>query len=174
MKYSKLCANQRGFTLLELVITTLVVGVIAYVVAIALSAGMKAYFTTDFRGEALDQANFAMERMTREIRNLRDSSSVILVPPSTTAQLKFSDADENTVEYSYSAVNKTITRTLNATPANTLSTNITSFSFGYIQTNGNVFSTFDPVTTKRIRISITATVGTEKVTIQSEVWPRIL
>ncbi len=156
--------SQCGFTLIELVITTLVIGVIAYVVAVALSGGMKAYFTADFRDEALDQVRVAMERMTREIRNLKDSSSVTA---SSTALFNFVDIDGNNVNYSYA--NPNIMRN-----GNVLSTDITSFSFGYIRTNGTVDATFSAANTKRIRVSIVSTINTESVSIQSEVWPRSL
>jgi prepilin-type N-terminal cleavage/methylation domain-containing protein len=164
--HNKHFANQRGFTLIELVVTTLVLGVIAYVVAIALSAGMKAYFTTDYREEALDQARVAMERMTREIRNLRDSSptSVLI---STNLEFMFVDTNGNSVDFKY--VSPNITRN-----TNTLSTNVSSCTFGYIRTDGTVDSSFSAANTKRIRISIVSTINTESVRIQSEVWPRIL
>lgn len=57
--------REKGFTLIELVITMTLIGIIAYIVATALTTGIKAYFTTDFRKEALDQSRIAMERMTR-------------------------------------------------------------------------------------------------------------
>lgn len=162
----KLFLSQRGFTLIELVVTTLVMGVIAYVVAIALSAGMKSYFTTDFREEALDQARVAMERMTREIRNLRDSSGASVLVASTT-RFNYVDTDGNTVDFTWA--NPNITRN-----GSVLSTNITGCTFGYVRANGTVDATFSAANTKRIRITIVSTVKTESVRIQSEIWPRVI
>lgn len=171
--------THKGFTLIELVITMTLIGIIAYIVAIALSTGIKAYFTTDFRKEALDQTRIAMERMTREIRNLRDSDDV---GASSGTQFCFTDTEGTQINYSYSGSD--IKRdTGNCAPGSgaTLSTNITSFSFSYIRANGTSDAGFvdtdpdDPATdTKRIRITFTATISTEPVTLQSEVWPRSL
>lgn len=140
------------------------IGIVAFIVADAMSTGFKAYFITDFRKEALDHARIAMERMAREIRNLRDSSSVIT---SSTTQFNFTDTDGNTIDFIWASPN--ITRN-----GNTLATNINTFSFGYIREDGTVDATFDPVNTKRIRINLTATVSGESVQLQSEVWPRNL
>ncbi|MBI5203853.1 MAG: type II secretion system protein [Nitrospirae bacterium] len=166
-----ICTNKKGFTIIELVITMVLIGIIAYIVATALSTGITAYFTTDFRKEALDQTRIAMERMTREIRNLRDSDDVAT---GTSSQFNFTDVSGTNIDFSYS--NPNITR-----DGATLATNITSFSFSYIRADGASNPTFvdsdpdDPaIDTKRIRITFTATISGETVTLQSEVWPRSL
>lgn len=163
--------DKKGFTIIELVITMVLIGIIAYIVATALSTGIKGYFITDYRKEALDQARIAMERMTREIRNLRDSDDVAT---GTSSTFSFTDISGANINFTWSSPN--ITR--NGT---TLATNITSFSFSYSRADGTPSATFvdsdpdNPATdTKRIRINITATINNESVTLQSEVWPRSL
>ena len=147
------------------------IGIIAFLVADAMSTGFRAFFTTDSRKEALDQARIAMERMTREIRNLRDSDDVIA---SSTSQFNFTDVNGSNIDFNYSSPN--ITRN-----SATLATNITSFSFAYIRADGTSDASFvdsdpdNPATdAKRIRITVTAMVSNEPVTLQSEVWPRNL
>jgi len=169
--HCSLFTNNKGFTIIELVITMVLIGIVAFIVADAMSTGFKTYFTTDNRKEALDQARIAMERMTREIRNLRDSSSIIA---SSTTQFNFTDIDGNAINFIWTSPN--ITRN-----GNTLATNITSFSFGYIRADStNVDAVFnpalppDPARTRRIRITLASTVSGERVTLQSEVWPRNL
>ena len=164
--HCSLFTANKGFTLIELVMTMVLIGIIAYIVATALTTGIKAYFTTDFRKEALDQSRIAMERMTRETRNLRDSSSVIASSPT---QFNFTDIDGNAINFIWTSPN--ITRN-----ADTLATSITSLLFEYVDNTGGVVAGggFVAGTTRRIRITLTATKNTESVTLQSEVWPRSL
>ena len=52
------------------------IGIVALVVANALSTGITGFFVVDNRKEALDQARIAMDRMAKEMRNLKNSASV--------------------------------------------------------------------------------------------------
>lgn len=178
----KIFKNKNGFTLIELVITMVLIGIVAYVVASSLSTGIKAFFVTDNRKEALDQARIAMERMTREMRNLRSSSDVGIGSSGT--QFCFTNIDGTTVSFRYPGLSaNTIARqdglaNIAACPGavggNTLSNNITTLTLSYIRLDGTVDTAFSAANTKRIRIIITSTVYGESVTLQSEVWPRNL
>ena len=170
--------NQRGVTLIELVIGMVLMGIVALVVANALSTGIKGNLTTDNRKEALDQARVAMERMTREIRNLRSNNAADL-----------SVANENTFTFvatsgasiSFALSGGNINRTSGTT--NTLATGISigTFSSGiftYVLSDG-ITETQTPtppqmLTIKRIKIDFKATSSIESVSLQSEVWPRNL
>ncbi len=167
--------GKKGFTIIELVITMVLIGIVAYIAADAMSTGFKAFFVTDNRKEALDQARIAMERMTREIRNLRDSSSVTT---SSATQFCFTNLDGTLINFNYQSPN--IRReeggACTVGSGQVLSTNISSFTpgFEYIRSNGTTDATFSSVNTKRIRITFTATVSGESVQLQSEVWLRNL
>ena len=167
--------GNRGITLIELVITMVLMGIVAVVVANALSTGTKGNLVTDNRKESLDQARVAMERMIREIRNLRNSTSVTT---SSSTQFCFTDTESTLIDYNYS--NPNIIRDTGNCAAGggaTLATNIAAtFSFAYIKANGAAEDPvqFSSVTTKRIRITIPCTISGETVTLQSEVWPRSL
>ncbi|RJQ41238.1 MAG: prepilin-type N-terminal cleavage/methylation domain-containing protein [Nitrospiraceae bacterium] len=170
--------DSKGITLIELVIVMVLIAIVAVVVANALSTGIDAFFTTDNRKEALDQARVAMDRMAKEIRNLPNSAGVIA---SGSPQLCFSmlDGTNNPVTVNYSYSNPNIRRespSAACTPGNgqTLATSITSFSFEYIQADGASAATFSSVTTKRIRITAISTVSNEIVELTTEVWPRNL
>ncbi len=164
-------SSHKGFTLIELVMTMVLIGVIAYIVASAMSTGLKAYFTTDFRKEALDQARIAMERMTREIRNVKSNTDISTANATT---FTFVDTSGTTISFALNAGN--INRTSGAT--NTLAAGISSAGiFTYVLSTGA--TTQSPVPAeilliKRVKIDITATKNTESVTLQSEVWPRSL
>lgn len=176
-------SDKTGVTLIELVITMVLIGIVAFIVADVLSTGLEGFLMTDNRKEATDQARIAMERITREIRNVRSSSDVDTVSASTT-QFCFINTDGSVISFRYPGLSaNTIARqdalaSLAACPGaagSDLAANIVSFSFGYIRgDNGNVENTFSAANTKRIRITITSTVSGESVQLQSEVWPRSL
>lgn len=172
--------GKKGFTLIELVITMVLIGIVAYIAADAMSTGIKTFFVTENRKESLDQARIAMERMTREIRNLRSNSDV---GTGSGSQFCFTNVSGTTISFRYSgSPANTIARqdglaNLAACPGaagNTLSNNITNLTFSYIQLNGTVDAAFSAANTKRIRIIITSNESDETVTLQSDVWLRNL
>jgi putative endonuclease len=166
--------SNKGITLIELVITMVLMGIVALVVANALSTATTAFFTTDNRKEALDQGRIAMDRMAKEIRNVNNNLAAS-VPASNATQFCFIDTEGVTIDYSYS--NPNITRDTGNCAAGggaTLSTNIDSFLFEYIRANGNVDAAYAAGTTKLIRITLTAKISGESITLQTEVWPRNL
>jgi len=171
--------DRKGITLIELVMTMVLMGIVALVVANALSTGVTAFFTTDNRKESLDQGRIALDRMAKEIRNLRDSDDV---NASSATQFCFTDTEGVQINYSYAGTNlRRATGNCTAGSGATLSANITSFSFDYIRADGTVDASFvdtdpdNPATdTKKIRITLTSTASGESVSLETEVWPRNL
>jgi prepilin-type N-terminal cleavage/methylation domain-containing protein len=170
--------DNSGFTIIELVITMVLIGIVAFIVADAMSTGFKAYFTTDFRKEALDQARIATERMTREIRNVRslgrdndsDGNIDADIATATATSFCFTDVNGTTISFALSGTN--ILRGEGNCPpdsTNTLSENITSLSFSYIYASGTFATAI-----RRVQITLTSTISNESVTLQSEVYLRNL
>lgn len=58
----------RGVTLLELVVTIVVLGIIAAVASVFVQPAFQAYFATQRRAEMADVADTALRRMTRDLR----------------------------------------------------------------------------------------------------------
>jgi|Deesub1362A_J573_1020465.scaffolds.fasta_scaffold00013_64 prepilin-type N-terminal cleavage/methylation domain-containing protein len=165
--------GKNGFTLIELTLAIVITAILAVVIGSALSEGVRAYLKTDNRNEALEEARTAIERLSKEIRNGTQ------IATATSTVLCFADADGNTVSFRYEGGNNIILREAIATGiggcpgtgGNTLAANITSFSFSYIQNSG-ASDPSPPSNTKRIRVSLTATVSDESVELQTEIHPR--
>ena len=102
-------SRREGITLIELVIGMVLIGIVALVVANALSTGITGFFVVDYRKEALDQARIAMDRMAKEIRNLRNNASV---STSSSSQFCFTDTEGTIIDYAYSSSNIVTTQVI--------------------------------------------------------------
>ena len=178
--------NRTGITLIELVIGMVLIGIIALVVANVFSTGIKGFFVTDYRKESLDQARLALDRMAKEIRNIKSRTDI---QTTTASQLCFkatnilSDdlpaTDDIIISYRYDSGTNTIIRedglaSLSSCPGsggNILAANINPFSFEYLKSNDTTDGT-PPNDTKKIRITLTATASGESVQLQTEVLLR--
>lgn len=96
--------QSKGFTLVEIVLTIAIVGIIAGVAAMIIMQGAQTYTTEQSRGEAHQQARFALERMSREARSIR-SCGDINAPVNPSATLSFTDITGNAIAFSVAAGN---------------------------------------------------------------------
>ena len=158
--------NKRGFTLVELVIVITIVGIISVVIGSMLLGTVKAWTFKFNRNDSLWDGRIALDRMTREIRAIKNTTSVTTA---SAAQFRFIDAGNKDITYSMSSTN--LNRTENGT-ANLLAENVSSLAFTYYDTNGNTIATptVSPSATniRRIRISLTLTKNGENVYLRSD------
>jgi Tfp pilus assembly protein FimT len=177
-------SRREGVTLIELVIGMVLVAIIAYVVANALSTGIKGNLTTDYRKESLDQARLALDRMAKEIRNIKSRTDILTTNQTNLCFKATNILSDNTsatddIYISYrlsgSAIMREESTTTNICPGssgNTLAANITNLKFSYLKGNGSTDSS-PPNDTKKIKIELTSTSSSsESVTLQTEVWLR--
>ena len=165
-------SRRGGMTLIELVLGMVLIGIVALVVANALSTGIDAFFTTDNRKEALDQGRIALDRMAKEIRNVRNASAITTATATT---FTFTDTSGTSISFALGGGN--ITRNADTLAVGISNATFPSCIFSYIESGGT--ETQSPtapqmLTIKRIKIGFKATAGSESVTLQTEVWPRNL
>lgn len=176
--------NKKGFTLIELVITVVLIGIVLFIVANSLYTGINAYLTTDKRKESLDQARIAMERMTREIRlvNAIVNGASVVPDVSIANATTFSFTDVTGAALSFTLETGNIKRTSGATTV-ILANGVSSIGdsvfatgiFSYI-INGSPTPTQTPAIPqiKRIMMGFKTTTDNESIQLKSEVWPRSL
>jgi len=163
----------KAFTLIELVITIVILAVMAWIGIAAMLSGVDTWGFFNQRKELLIDGSAAMDRITREIRMIKSNTSVITAG---STAFSFTDINDNSITY---AVNSgTIERTENGA-TNGLLGNVAGFAFTYYDVNNSVIAS--PATApsatdiKRIRVSIALTKGTSRtVNLESDVWPRNL
>ncbi len=149
----------RGFTLIEMVVVMIIMGLVSTGAAMFLRAGFAGYFSAVQSTTLSTQANLAMARISKELQQA-DAFSVI-----NTTGVTFSTTGGATISYNWSSPN--LTRT-GATTPQALSNAVTAFSLSYYQSN---FSMTDEVSAVRaITISMTLNNGSETLSLINTVF----
>ncbi len=160
-------APSRGFTLIELIITIVVVTIIAGLAAVIISQGMSAYTAEQSLSDARYQAQLAVERMARDIRMIRSASSADIASMTAT-NLSFTDINGNAIQFQRTGASAPYTITRNG---NTLARNIQTLAFTYYQQDGvAAAATADAVW--YVVIDVTAVQGAQTFEVRTRVHPR--
>jgi prepilin-type N-terminal cleavage/methylation domain-containing protein len=115
---------ERGFTLIELMITTMLFLVVIGVIFALLFNQQKAETYVRGRGQALDDMRITMDRMTKE---LRQATSVVGTP--TSSHIEFLTYQNGaTADITYDASGTKLTRKIGSSPATTVQTGLTTTS----------------------------------------------
>ncbi len=161
--------QSNGFTLVEIVITIVLIGILSGIAALIILQGVKAYSGEQSRSDVHYQARVAMERMTREARLIR-SCAAIAGPANPSNTLSFTDVNGNNVVFSLAGGNL-------LRGADLLASGITSTQpFSFLDQNGNVTTTCSvpPVPTDIwfVDINLTDTQNLETLQMRTRVHPR--
>ena len=158
-----------GFTLIEIVITIVLIGIIASIAAMIILQGVRAYSDEQGRSDVHYQARIAVERVAREARMIRTCAD-ISGPANPSATLSFTDINGVAVVFNVAA------GTLSRGP-DILATGVTSATpFRFLNRLGNQSVTCaDPDPDLNIwfvEIDVTSTQGAESLQMRTRVHPR--
>lgn len=163
--------NSKGFTLIEIIITIVIVGIISGIAAVIIAQGVRSYTDEQGRSDMRYRAELALERMSREIRMIR-SASAADIPTMTGSTLRYTDI--NGAAMGFRLNGGAIERTEdNGATWNPLATNVTApwgNLFTYLDSAGSV--TGSQASLWFVQIEFTVTQGTETETFRSSVHPR--
>jgi prepilin-type N-terminal cleavage/methylation domain-containing protein len=158
--------KNKGFTLVELMIVIVIVGIAASIIGFMLFGAIDAWTFKLNRADLLWDGRVSINRMTREIRTVKTSASVTTA---STAQFRFTDVGNKDIAYSLSSTN--LNRTENGT-ANLLAENVSALTFTYYNSSDTVIPspTVSPSATdiRRVRINLTLTKNGQNVYLQSD------
>jgi prepilin-type N-terminal cleavage/methylation domain-containing protein len=155
--------NSQGFTLIEIVITIVLIGILSGIAAMIILQGVRAYSDEQTRSDVHYQARLAMERMAREARLIRSCADIV-GPANPSATLSFTDISGNLVMFN--VVGTTLSR-----GADVLANNITSGTpFRFLDNAGNQTTACPGIWF--IEIAITDTQGSESLQMRTRVHPR--
>lgn len=156
-------ARHGGFTLIELVLTLLILGIISAVVSQFALQGIRSYSTEQDRGAAHSQARLPVERVAREVRAIR-SATAGDIPIMTVTDLRFTDTLGQDIRFTWAA--GILTRN-----GQTLATNVTSCAFEYLQSDGSTVAAL-PTELWFVRLTMTAAQGATSLPMRVQVHPR--
>lgn len=130
--------QMRGFTLIEMVVSMVVIGILASVGAVVIANGVEAYNATTTAMETLAKLRYATERMGREIRSMEYNGGAYQLstsyPSDTTMQFTRSDGTQVTIAQSGASI--TMEYDSISGGARTLTDQVGAFSLNYYQDDG--------------------------------------
>ena len=180
--------TQRGFTIIELVATVVIVGIVFALGSLMLG---RAYETYDVEQKTSDldwQGRVALERMVREIRGIRSGADLTMSATST-APIFFTDTRGNAVCFCYESASLTVRRgtslppncgTGGVAPTTSCGTGSTQPLADKVSANGLNFYYYDATggvaasaaSVQVIALSLAVTEGSISETYRASVQPR--
>ena len=163
--------NSRGFTLIEIVITIVLVSILSGLAAMIILQGVRAYSAEQSRSDVHYQSRAAMERMAREIRLIRWNTALAQADIATMSPmvLRYTDIQGNQMGFQLNLGE--IQRTQdNAATWQTLATGVTAFNINYFRQDGVTPAT--AATLWFVEITMTDLQGSETLQMRTRVHPR--
>lgn len=170
--------DQTGFTLIEMILSLVLLGIVAITAGMLIYQGTRSYETLSDQKEVTQQATLALERVSRELRQIRCTPSgntcapsATDVPVMTAAELRFLngsyegrglrlDADTLKVRIGTGA----------GDPEYALASNITALTFEYLKADGTAASAAGDIWTVNVNMAFAS--GQAELTVKASVHPR--
>lgn len=158
--------KKAGFSLVEMVLVIVVMGILASVAAIGFQPVLDSWVIAGSRAKLTNAATYALNRVIGEISEIRNRQSVFTANANT---LEFDDADGNRITFSLSGGSLLRNSAV-------LARGVQSFSLSYWDVNHATLASpqVSPLATDlwRIRVQLTVQEGSQQVALESQVHPR--
>lgn len=152
--------KERGFTLVEMLVVIVVLGIMVSIGSVLMMEGFNSYFKAKDYSTSDWQARVAMARMTRELRSA--TSGGLTISPAN--EITFIDTNNNSIRY-YRSGNILMRNT------QPLADGISGLSFSYLQNNGRT-NAANAATVYYITVGLTASSGSINQQIRATIHPR--
>jgi prepilin-type N-terminal cleavage/methylation domain-containing protein len=163
--------KSQGFTLVEIVITIVLIGILSGIAAMIILQGVRAYSDEQSRSDVHYQARLAVERMAREIRLIRWNTALAQADITTMnpTVVRYTDIQGNQMGFRLNIGNLERSQDNGAT-WQTLATGVTALNFNYVQQDGATPAA--AATLWFVEITMTDQQGSATLQMRTRVHPR--
>lgn len=152
-----------GFTLIELIMVIAILSVIGVFGSQMFLETTEIFLEARNRRDVIQEARYAIERMSREIREDVDATTDITTFSAST--FTYTDPNSNSISFTKSGSN--LLRN-----SDVLAGNVSDLTLAYLKADGTTASSASDIW--RIKISLTVAKDDAAITLQSQVFPRNL
>ncbi len=169
----KFVKGKEGFTLIEIVLVLVIIGVLAGILIEPFRLAVKSYIGIETRADLTSQAREATSRMVREIRNIqKKANDKPNITSADATSITFVDHRDTTISFSLSG--NTVLR-----DTNILADKVSSLEIRYFKGDNTALTTFplsaaDLDDVRRILVIMAMQEGTETVTMTGQAFLRDL
>jgi prepilin-type N-terminal cleavage/methylation domain-containing protein len=170
IRRSFISSRSAGFTLIEVVITLIVIGVLATIGATIMSSGFRSYFLGREIAQDDAQGRLALERMARELRTVRGTADLTIAVGN---QVSFIDVDGNSIAYRRNAGASQLERSQTGVAGTyqPLADNVSDLQITYLRNDGINLESTTPALVYYITVQLTVSTQNVNLTYRSTVKP---
>jgi len=164
--------SQKGFTLIELVTTLILVGVIGAFTGFFLYTGTLGFLTSKFSSEAALKAQTTLDRISTELRHIQ----ALVDPKPTSTDIGYRSLDQSLLpgvrRIIYNSTNREILISVDGN-SNVLLDNVNSFSFTYLQEDlDNSKDSNNEISEIQAAFTVSSASGDNETGFSTVVYPR--
>lgn len=166
-------AAQQGFTLLELVLSVVILGIMAGILAPLFANTLSASATATSLMQAMANSSMAMQRLQREIRQVDFNGGAYTCDILSSASMRCVKNDSGATQFTISYSGTTITLTYSTPAASApLLENVSSFQLRYLDADGAVTSDTSLLSQVEISMTLDSASYSNVVNLRSRVYLR--
>lgn len=163
---------QKGFTLIELVTTLILVGIIGAFGGFFLYTGIQGFLTSKFSSETALQAQIALDRISTELRHIQ----ALVNPAPTSTSIGYRSLDQSLLpgarRISYNAANREISLSVDGN-ANVLLDNVSSFTFSLVTKDLDVSGDGkNEISEIRVAFTVRSALSDNETGFSAQIYPR--
>ena len=152
----------KGFTIIELVLSVAIIGILAMLVGPMLITGGKGYNVVAKRKAILNESRLAMDRLMAEITHIPTTNDIGTF---TATSLTFNTPLENNITYTLSGGNLTRSGVI-------ITSNVSSLAFTYLDADGLATATKANIKRIGVEMAVSAGAGFGTLYIRDQAFPR--